>query len=60
MEHNKHKRISYQEAGATAIQEVAFTLANGIAYVEAAINAGLDVDEFAQGYPFSLMLTMIY
>jgi len=35
-----------REAGATAVQEVAFTLANGIAYVEAAINAGLDVDRF--------------
>jgi methylmalonyl-CoA mutase N-terminal domain/subunit len=36
-----------REAGATAVQEVAFTLANAIAYVEAAIKAGLDVDEFA-------------
>jgi len=36
-----------REAGATAVQEVAFTLANGIAYVKAAIEAGLDVDEFA-------------
>ncbi len=36
-----------REAGSTAVQEVAFTLANGIAYVEAAIRAGLDVDEFA-------------
>jgi methylmalonyl-CoA mutase N-terminal domain/subunit len=36
-----------REAGATAMQEVAFTLANAIAYVEAAIKAGLDVDEFA-------------
>jgi methylmalonyl-CoA mutase N-terminal domain/subunit len=36
-----------REAGSTAVQEVAFTLANGIAYVQAAINAGLDVDEFA-------------
>ncbi len=36
-----------REAGSTAAQEIAFTLANGIAYVEAAINAGLDVDEFA-------------
>ncbi len=41
-----------REAGATAIQEVAFTLANGIAYVEAAINAGLDVDEFAPRLSF--------
>jgi methylmalonyl-CoA mutase N-terminal domain/subunit len=36
-----------REAGATAVQEVAFTLANAIAYVEAAIRAGLNVDEFA-------------
>src|SRR5256884_1339003 len=33
-----------REAGSTAVQEVAFTLGNGIAYVQAAINAGLDVD----------------
>jgi methylmalonyl-CoA mutase N-terminal domain/subunit len=36
-----------REAGSTAVQEVAFTLANAIAYVQAAIQAGLDVDEFA-------------
>ena len=36
-----------REAGSTAVQEVAFTLANAIAYVEAAIRSGLDVDEFA-------------
>lgn len=36
-----------REAGSTSVQEVAFTLANGIAYVEAAIKAGLDVDAFA-------------
>ncbi|MBC7185723.1 MAG: methylmalonyl-CoA mutase family protein [Calditrichaeota bacterium] len=36
-----------REAGATAVQEVAFTLANGIAYVQAALDAGLDVDRFA-------------
>ncbi|RAL22151.1 methylmalonyl-CoA mutase [Lujinxingia litoralis] len=36
-----------REAGSTAVQEVGFTLANGIAYVEAALAAGLDVDEFA-------------
>lgn len=36
-----------REAGSTAAQEVGFTLANGIAYVEAAIKAGLDVDDFA-------------
>src|SRR5512135_347651 len=36
-----------REAGSTAVQEVAFTLANAIAYVQAAMEAGLDVDEFA-------------
>jgi methylmalonyl-CoA mutase N-terminal domain/subunit len=36
-----------REAGSTAAQEVGFTLADGIAYVESAIKAGLDVDEFA-------------
>ena len=41
-----------REAGSTAVQEVAFTLANGIAYVEAAINAGLDVDKFAPRLSF--------
>jgi methylmalonyl-CoA mutase N-terminal domain/subunit len=41
-----------REAGATAVQEVAFTLANAIAYVQAAIDAGLDVDEFAPRLSF--------
>jgi methylmalonyl-CoA mutase N-terminal domain/subunit len=41
-----------REAGATAVQEVAFTLANGITYVEAAIRAGLRVDEFASQLSF--------
>lgn len=36
-----------REAGSTAAQEIAFTLANGIAYVESALKAGLDVDAFA-------------
>ncbi|MFT7625071.1 MAG: methylmalonyl-CoA mutase N-terminal domain/subunit [Myxococcota bacterium] len=36
-----------REAGSTAIQEVAFTLADGVAYVQAAIDAGMDVDAFA-------------
>jgi methylmalonyl-CoA mutase N-terminal domain/subunit len=36
-----------REAGSTAVQEVAFTLGNAIAYIQAAIQAGLDVDEFA-------------
>ncbi|MBA3654488.1 MAG: methylmalonyl-CoA mutase [Actinobacteria bacterium] len=41
-----------REAGSTAVQEIAFTLANGIAYVEAGIAAGLDVDEFAPQLSF--------
>ena len=41
-----------REAGSTAAQEIAFTLANGIAYVEAAIAAGLDVDSFAPRLSF--------
>jgi len=41
-----------REAGSTAVQEVAFTLGNGMAYVEAAIKAGLDVDQFAPRVSF--------
>ncbi len=41
-----------REAGSTAVQEVAFTLADGIAYVEAALEAGLDVDDFAPRLSF--------
>lgn len=41
-----------REAGSTASQEVAFTLADGIAYVDAAIKAGLDVDDFAPRLSF--------
>ncbi|HVQ39803.1 MAG TPA: methylmalonyl-CoA mutase family protein [Pyrinomonadaceae bacterium] len=41
-----------REAGSTAVQEVAFTLADGITYVEAALKAGLAVDEFAPRISF--------
>jgi len=41
-----------REAGCTAVQEVAFTLANAIAYVEAALAAGLEVDQFAPRLSF--------
>jgi methylmalonyl-CoA mutase, N-terminal domain len=41
-----------REAGSTAVQEVAFTLANAIAYVDAAIVSGLEVDEFASQLSF--------
>ncbi len=42
----------FREKGCSAVQEVAFTLSNGIAYVEAAINAGLAVDDFAPRLAF--------
>jgi methylmalonyl-CoA mutase, N-terminal domain len=42
----------FREKGASAVQEVAFTLSNGIAYVQAAIDAGLQVDEFAPRLAF--------
>ena len=41
-----------REAGATAIQEAAFTLANGIAYVQAMLDRGMDVDSFAPRFSF--------
>ena len=41
-----------REAGSTAVQEVAFTLANGLAYVQAAVDAGLKVDEFGPRLSF--------
>jgi len=41
-----------REAGATAVQEVAFTLADGVEYVKAALNTGMDVDSFADRLSF--------
>ena len=41
-----------REAGSTAVQEVAFTLADGITYIEAALRAGLDIDDFAPRISF--------
>ena len=41
-----------REAGSSAAQEIAFTLSNGVAYVEASVNAGLDVDQFAPRMSF--------
>jgi len=41
-----------REAGSTAVQEIAFTLSNAIAYVQAAVDAGLDVDAFAPRLSF--------
>ena len=42
----------FREKGCSAVQEVAFTLSNGIAYVQAALDAGLEVDEFAPRLAF--------
>ena len=42
----------FREKGCSAVQEVAFTLANGIAYVQAALDAGLEIDEFAPRLAF--------
>jgi methylmalonyl-CoA mutase N-terminal domain/subunit len=41
-----------REAGSTAVQELAFTLGNAVAYVQAALKAGLDVDDFAPRFSF--------
>jgi methylmalonyl-CoA mutase N-terminal domain/subunit len=41
-----------REAGSTAVQELAFTLANGIAYAQAAVDAGLSPDEFGERLSF--------
>ncbi len=46
------------EAGATAVQELAFTLADGIAYVRAAMSKGLDIDEFAPRLSFFFAIGM--
>jgi len=47
-----------QEAGATAVQELAFTLADGVEYVRAAISRGLDIDEFAPRLSFFFAIGM--
>ena len=52
MEYDFGERLSHREAGATAVQELAFTLADGIGYVQAGIEAGLDVDDFAPRLSF--------
>jgi methylmalonyl-CoA mutase N-terminal domain/subunit len=49
-----------REAGATAVQEVAFTIANGIAYVQAALDAGLAVDAFAPRLSFFFACHMAF
>ena len=47
-----------QEAGATAVQELAFTMADGVDYVRAAADRGLDVDEFAPRLSFFFAIGM--
>src|SRR5262249_58633982 len=47
-----------QEAGATAVQELAFTIADGIEYVRAATNRGLDIDAFADRLSFFFAIGM--
>jgi len=47
-----------QEAGATAVQELAFTLADGVEYVRAALSRGLDIDEFAPRLSFFFAIGM--
>ena len=49
-----------REAGATAVQELAFTLADGLEYVRWALERGLAIDEFAPRLSFFLMLIMIF
>ena len=49
-----------REAGSTAVQEVAFTLANAISYVQAALDAGLDVDAFAPRVSFFFACHMTF
>ena len=47
-----------QEAGATAVQELAFTLADGLEYVRTAVNSGLDIDQFAGRLSFFFCMGM--
>ena len=49
-----------QEAGATAVQELAFTIADGLEYVRAAIDRGLDIDQFAGRLSFFFAIGMNY
>jgi len=59
VEYHLHFRfITFAKPARPPLQEVAFTLADGIAYVEAALRAGLAIDEFARSFPFSSMPTM--
>lgn len=49
-----------REAGSTAVQEIAFTLSNGKAYVQAALEKGLDINVFGARLSFSSMRTIIF
>jgi len=60
VEHDFDQRLSHREAGSTAVQEVAFTFANAIAYVQSAIDAGLDVNRFGQRLCSSSTRTTIF
>jgi hypothetical protein len=55
-----HIRYHIREAGSTAVQEIAFTLSNGKAYVKAAIEKGLDINVLARDYRSSSMRIIIY
>jgi len=59
VEHDLDLGLSHREAGSTAVQELAFTLADGFAYVEAALKAGMDIDSFARACRFSSTRTSI-
>ena len=52
LEHDLDLRYHIREAGSTAVQELAFTLANGIAYCQAAVDAGLSPDDFGERLSF--------
>jgi hypothetical protein len=60
MEYHFNQWYHIREAGSTAVQEIAFTLSNGKAYVEAALTKGLDINVLASACLSSLMLITIY
>ncbi len=59
VQHDFHQRISHSRGGSTALQELAFTLYDGVEYVEWARRRGLDVDEFGPRLSFFSTPTMI-
>ena len=52
-EYNFNQRLSHQRSGILPTQEVAFTLASALNYIDSVLETGLDIDDFAQGYHFS-------